>query len=178
MSQPHDKTVFDPAPPASRFLVWLALLIVMTAVIFYNYAFLAGAMGEMVGGRGKVFGIGTASVGAGVIVVLEIFGGLFFLEARGVTTMFPVIHALPAAVRQRLGYVFIFQLVMFASIQAGLVWMSDLLATQEVTATRYGPMVHMSVEAQLAVAFAIPFLLILAPLSVDRIARILRGQPS
>jgi hypothetical protein len=177
MSQPQDKTVFDPAPPASRFLVWLALLIASAVAIFYNFTLLDGLMAKLVGGQARIFGdMSVASVGAAVLVILEVCNGLFFLESRSVTHMFPVIHALPAASRWALGYVFGFLIVCFAGIQAGLAWLNITGHGYAIGIPRYGPMIYMPVEAQMAAAFVLPFLLILAGLSMDRVVRALRRQ--
>lgn len=174
MSQ--DNTPFEPAPPAGGLFFWLALLIVSIAAIFYNYTLIADPMSKLVGGRAVIFGLGIASVAAGIIVTLEIFTGLFFLESRGVTHLFPVIHALPAAARQWLGYGFVLLLINFASIQAGLVWMARVLAEQ-AGAEPHASMDQISPATGMAIAFVLPLVLILAGLSLDRVARTLRGQP-
>lgn len=177
MNQPQDKTVFDPAPPASRFLAWFALLIAAAAAIFYNYTLLASPMGELVGGKAVIAGFSVASVAAVVFTLLEVFHGLFFLEARGVTHLFPVIHALPAAGRQGLGYFFAFLLVCFAGVQAGLVWMAHVLAERAATEA-YGSTGQAFPAVDMAVAFLLPFVLILAGLSLDRVLRALGGRPT
>lgn len=176
MSQTHDKTVFDPAPPASRFLVWFALLIASAVAIFYNFTLLDGLMAKLVGGQARIFGeMSVASVGAGVIVSLEVCQGLFFLESRSVTHLFPVIHALPAASRRALGYVFVFLIVCFAGIQAGLVWMEHVLA-ERAAAELYATTGQVPPTAEMAVAFILPFVLILAGLSMDRVVQTLRRR--
>lgn len=176
MSQTPDETVSDSAPSSGRFILWCLLLATMIAAAFYNYTLIADPMAEMVGSRAQTFGVGTGSVAAGIIVVLEIFAGLFFLECRGTTTMFSEIQKLAATLRARLKYVFIFQLFMFASIGAGLVLMRDLLAAQEDIAPGYDLAGPMPLAAQMIVAFVLPFVLILAPLAADRVVRALRGQ--
>lgn len=177
MNQTPDETVAGPAPSTGRFILWCLLLATMIAAAFYNYTLIADPMAEMVGGRAVTFGFGTAGIAAGIIVALEIFAGLFFLECRGTTTMFSEIQKLSASLRARLKYVFIFQLLLFAGIEAGLVLMRDLLAAQEGIAPGYDPAGPMPLAALMAVAFALPFVLILAPLSADRVVRALCGRP-
>ena len=176
MSQPPDETVSGPAPSSGRFILWCLLLATMITATLYNYTLIADPMAEMVGGRAVILGVSSASIGAGVIVTLEIFMGLFFLESRGTTTMFSEIQKLAAPVRAKFKYFSIFQLIMFAGIEAGLVLMSDILATQEVVAPGHDPMAQIALVMQMVIAFALPFVLILAPLSADRVVRALRGQ--
>lgn len=168
MSQSPDKTVSSPTPPAT----WFLLLAAAVVAVWYNYTLLAGLTAKFVGGSAIIFGANVGSVAAGVIVALEVFNGLFFLESRGITHMFPVIHALPATARQWLGYGFVCLFVCYASMQAGLVWMARVL-TERATAEPYVPLNQGLPAVEMAVAFVLPFVLILAGLSVDRVARIL-----
>ncbi len=176
MSQHPDRTVSNPTLSSGDFILWSLLLIAMIMAIWYNYTLIISPMSEMVGGKTKIGGASVASIGAGVIVVLEIFMGLFFLETSGATTFFPVIHALKAPARKSLQIYTVFMLFMFALIQVGLILMRDILVTQENLVTQYKMTGQMPVAAQMAIEFILPFILVLTGLSLDRVVRMLRGQ--
>lgn len=175
MSQ--DNTPFKPASSASRIFFWLALLIISIAAIFYNFTLLDGLMAKLVGGQTRVFGnFSIARVWACLILILEVCIGLFFTETKGVTTMIPAIRALPADTRRRFGNGLMIYLVTFAGIQAVLVWMATTLHAGIPDVLQHAPMVLMPDAGQMAIAFALPFVLILAGMSLDRVVRTLRGQ--
>ena len=176
MSQTPDETVLDSAPSSGRFILWCLLLAAMITATLYNYRLIADPMSELVGGRALIFGIGAASIAAGVIVTLEIFTGLFFLESRGTTTRFSEIQKLAAPGRTAFKYFCIFLLIMFAGIEAGLSLVSSILTADKNFTLGYDQAGQEPYAIQMAVAFALPFVLILAPLSADRVVRALRGR--
>lgn len=176
MNQNSDKTVSGPAPSNGAFILWSLLLIAVVVATWYNYRLIVTPMSEMVGGKAVIGGASVASIGAGVIVILEIFQGIFFLEAIGATTFFPVIHELNDLARKGLKAVTLFLLSMFALIESGLVWMHDVLVVREGIAVRHDAFGQLPLSAQMAVAFALPFILILTGLSADRVVQMLRGK--
>lgn len=160
-----------------RLAPWFMLLLVMIAVAYYNFSLLSGPMAELVGGGSKLFGIvGTGDTAAAVIVILEISLGLFFLEGRGVTKTIPVLQALDHVVRTKIQFICIFQLFMFAAIGAGLILMHHLLENQGVVPATEHTMVDTPLAVRMAIAFALPFVLMLAPMSADRVTLALRDQ--
>lgn len=177
MSQPDDKMVSGPAPSSGQFVLWFLLLAAMIVATWYNYTLIVTPMSEMVGGKAVIGGANAAEVAAGLIVILEIFQGIFLLEAIGVTTFFPVIHELNDLARKGLKALTLFLLSMFALIESGLVWMHDVLVVQEGIAVRQDAFAQLPLVAQMAIVFIMPFVLMLGPLSADRVVRMLRGQP-
>lgn len=177
MSQPDDKMGSGLTPSSGALVLWSFLLTVMISVAYLNFTLLAGLMAGMVGGQNLILGIASeADASAAVVVILEIFMGVFFLETLSVTKLFSEIHALKTSVRARLRATTIFLLSMFALIEAGLVWMHDAIVVQEGIALRHDLFGQLPLSAQMAVAFVLPFILILAGLSFDRVVRMLRGQ--
>lgn len=183
MSQPTDKIVSSPGSSAGRLALWSLLLAAVIVLVLYHYTLLAGSIAEIGGGGSSVFGV--ASIAASVIVTLEILTGWLFVESRGMTTLLA-----PAAARALLNtalkLVCVYLLYIFAIMETGLVLAADMLieseattldflAGQDVTA-RDDLMSQMTFVAKMAFAFASPFLMILAPLSVDRVLRVLRRQ--
>src|SRR5690625_7069130 len=85
-------------------------------------------MSEMVGGASYIGSVRTSDVAALVIIMVEITMGLFLLEALQITRLFPVIGSLDDTMRKRMAIAAFTILVIFASIEASLAYMRDLLA--------------------------------------------------
>src|SRR5690625_6517618 len=97
-------------------------------------------MSEMVGGASYIGSVRTSDVAALVIIMVEITMGLFLLEALQITRLFPVIGSLDDTMRKRMAIAAFTILVIFASIEASLAYMRDLLAqiTKIVNAAKIG----------------------------------------
>ena len=96
-----------------------------------NFRLIARPMAEMVGGNAIVGGLKVSEVGALVIILLEVFTGVFLMEALRITSLFPVIGSLKDSVRVKMALIFLFLLTMFASIEAGLALMREILVQDE-----------------------------------------------
>ncbi len=96
-----------------------------------NFRLIARPMAEMVGGNVIVGGLRISEIAALVIILLEVFMGVFLMEALRITNLFPVIHALKDTTRVRMAYFCLFLLTMFACIEAGLALMREILVQDE-----------------------------------------------
>ena len=118
----------------SAFTYFMISALVLTVAAFgagINFRLIARPMAEMVGGNAIVGGLKVSEVGALVIILLEVFTGVFLMESMRITNLFPVIGALKDSTRVKMAYVFLFLLTMFASIEAGLALMREILVQDE-----------------------------------------------
>ncbi len=118
----------------SSFTYFAISAIVLAIAMFgagINFRLIARPMAEMVGGNAIVGGLKVSEVGALVIILLEVFMGVFLMEALRITSLFPVIGALKDSTRKWLAIFCLFLLTMFACIEAGLALMREILVQDE-----------------------------------------------
>ena len=108
---------------------FIASLVLVIAVFggIINFHLIALPMSEMVGGASYIGSVRTSDVAA-LVIIMEITMGLFLLEALQITRLFPVIGSLDDTMRKRMAIAAFTILVIFASIEASLAYMRDLLA--------------------------------------------------
>jgi len=83
-----------------------------------NFQLIALPMSEMVGGGAYVGGMRAADVAALVIIMVEISMGIFFLEAVGITNLFPMIARLDDRTRRRMAIAALTLLLLLACIES------------------------------------------------------------
>jgi hypothetical protein len=86
----------------SAFTYFLISALVLGVAAFgagINFRLIARPMAEMVGGNAVVGGLKVSEVGALVIILLEVFTGVFLMEALRITNLFPVIGSLKDTTR-------------------------------------------------------------------------------
>jgi len=88
-------------------------------------------MAEMDGGNVMVGGLRIAEIAALVIILLEVFMGVFLMESLRITSLFPVVHQLKDSTRVKMAFICLFLLTMFACIEAGLALMREILVQDE-----------------------------------------------
>lgn len=116
---------------ASSFTQFFIASLVLAIAVFggiINFHLIALPMSEMVGGASYIGDVRTSDIAALVIIMVEITMGLFLLEALQITRLFPVIGNLDDRMRKRMALAAFVILVIFASIEASLAYMRDLLA--------------------------------------------------
>ncbi len=109
------------------FIAGLVLLVAAFGGII-NFHLISLPMSEMVGGASYIGAVRTSDIAALVIIMVEITMGLFLLEALQITRLFPMIGSLDDKMRRRMAIAAFTILVIFASIEASLAYMRDLLA--------------------------------------------------
>lgn len=129
MRKGEDKAV-NALTSSSLTQFFIASLVLVIAVFggIINFHLIALPMSEMVGGASYIGAVRTSDIAALVIIMVEITMGLFLLEALQITRLFPVISSMDDTMRKRLAIAALTILVLFASIEASLAYMRDLLA--------------------------------------------------
>ncbi|MFY0664505.1 MAG: hypothetical protein JXQ97_07765 [Natronospirillum sp.] len=116
------------ASSLTQFFVAALVLVVATFGGIINFHLIALPMSEMVGGASYIGSVRTSDIAALVIIAVEITMGLFLLEALQITRLFPMIGSMDDKMRKRMAIAAFTILVIFASIEASLAYMRDLLA--------------------------------------------------
>ena len=143
-----------------------------------NFRLIARPMAEMVGGNAIVGGLKVSEVAALVIILLEVFIGVFLMESLRITSLFPVIGALKDATRIKMGWILLFLLTMLASIEAGLALMREILIQDEqatnaflrgeTTAAAANEMFrYITTAAQMGLGFFLPFVLAVVAIPLE-----------
>lgn len=166
---------------SSAFTAFLISTVVLGVAAFgagINFRLIARPMAEMVGGNAIVGGLKVSEVGALVIILLEVFTGVFLMEALRITNLFPVIGALKDSTRVRMAWVFLFLLTMFASVEAGLALMREILVEDEqatnaflrgevATAAANESFRWITTAAQMGLGFFLPFVLAVVAIPME-----------
>ena len=84
-----------------------------------------------------VAGYNVADIGAAVIIMLEITVGLFFMEAIGITRLFPVIHFMEDKQRLICAWVCMGFLLSLCCVEAGLAYMRETMVADKALLTSF-----------------------------------------
>ncbi len=163
---------------------FIAALVVAVSAFggLINFHLIALPMSEMVGSGAQFAGMAMADIAALVIILVEISMGIFLLEALRVTRLFPMIGRMDDRMRRRMGIVAAVILVTFASIEASLAYLRDLLIMDQQALTqslagaeaaqsqfRWIPSV-----AQMVLGFVLPFALAFVGIPLESLIHSLR----
>ena len=169
----------------------LAVLVAIGGVII-NFNLIALPMSEMVGATARIGAFKVSEFAALVIILVEIFLGIFMMEALRFTHMFPVIGALEDKLRIRMALVSFSFLLTLACVEAALAFMRDHIAadlsalrhsltaggvTQVVEVTGINKWIPML--GQMVLGFILPFALTLVAIPLESLghsARIVFGE--
>lgn len=165
----------------SAFTYFLISALVLGVAAFgagINFRLIARPMAEMVGGNAIVGGLKVSEVGALVIILLEVFTGVFLMEALRITNLFPVIGALKDATRVKMAFAFLFLLTMFACVEAGLALMREFLVLDEqatnafirgetAAAASNQSFRWITTAAQMGLGFFLPFVLAVVAIPLE-----------
>lgn len=112
------------------FISGLALCLAVIGM-YVNFQLVALPMEEMVGAASYLgsSSIRASDISALFIISIEVILGLFLMEAVGITRLFPVIHLLDDHKRKMIFWIMLSFLFIFASIEASLAYMRDMLAS-------------------------------------------------
>jgi hypothetical protein len=155
------------ASSLTQFFISAVVLVIAAFGGLINFHLIALPMSEMVGGASYVGSVRISDVAALVIILLEISMGIFLLESLRITKLFPLIGRMDDRMRKRMAIAAFTLLVIFASIEAALAYMRDLLALdrEALTQTLAGAEVAeaqfrwIPSVAQLFLGFFLPFAL-------------------
>lgn len=168
----------------SAFTYFMISTLVLAVAAFgagINFRLIARPMAEMVGGNAVIGGLKVSEIGALVIILLEVFTGVFLMEALRITNLFPVIGALKDSTRIRMAFAFLFLLTMFASIESGLALMREILVQDEQATNAFlrgeggtqaaaaadGSFRIITTAAQMGLGFFLPFVLAVVAIPLE-----------
>ena len=171
-----------------------SLLAVMVAIggVIINFNLIALPMSEMVGATAKIGTYKVSEFAALVIILVEIFLGIFMMEALRFTHMFPVIGALDDKLRVRMAWISFSFLLTLACVEAALAFMRDHIAADlsalrnSLTAGGVQQVVEVAginkwipMLGQMVLGFILPFALSLVAIPLESLghsARVVLGE--
>jgi hypothetical protein len=164
----------------TQFIISAAVLLVATLGAFINFQLIALPMSEMVGGNSylffsSAFALKTADVAALVIISVELAMGLFFMEALGITRLFPVIRGMDDKLRNRMLWITLGILFTLACVESALAYMRDLLAADRAALTQQLSGLDVVTPAfrwipslgQMVMGFILPFALVFVAIPLE-----------
>ncbi|EAR08260.1 hypothetical protein [Reinekea blandensis] len=151
-------------------LFWMA---VFAGGAFFNFHLIALPMSEMVGAGTRIGAFTVAEVSALMIVLIEIAIGMLLMEVLHITRMFPAFGTLDERKRRILFWTLLGFVFLFASIESGLAFMRDQIASDnaalrsllvggEAVALEGSSAISQVIPqaAQMLLGFLLPFVLI------------------
>lgn len=164
----------------TQFVISGLVLTIAVLGAFINFQLIALPMSEMVGGNsylylGPEFALKTADVAALVIISVELAMGLFFMEAVGITRLFPVIRGMDDKMRRRMMWITLGILLTLAGVESALAYMRDLLASDRAALSQQLSGLDVVTPAfrwipsigQMVMGFILPFALVFAAIPLE-----------
>jgi len=164
----------------TQFFISGLVMVIAVLGAFINFQLIALPMSEMVGGNSylffsKGFALKTADIAALVIISVELAMGLFFMEALGVTRLFPVIRGMDDKLRRRMLWVTLSILLTLACIESALAYMRDLLAADRAALAQQLSGLEVVTPAfrwipsvgQMVLGFILPFALVFVAIPLE-----------
>lgn len=125
------------ASNSTQFFISLVVIVIAGFGAFVNYNLIALPMSELMPATSQVAGYNVADIGAAVIIMLELTVGLFFMEAIGITRLFPVIHFMEDRKRTIWAWVCILFLLALCCVEAGLAYMREAMVADKALLTSF-----------------------------------------
>jgi len=119
------------ASNTTQFFISIIVMVIAGFGAFVNYNLIALPMSELMPATSQVAGYDVADIGAAVIIMLEITVGLFFMEAIGITRLFPVIHFMEDKKRLIWAWVCMIFLLALCGVEAGLAYMREAMVADK-----------------------------------------------
>lgn len=125
------------ASNTTQFFISFVVMVIAGFGAFVNYNLIALPMSELMPATSQVAGYNVADIGAAVIIMLELTVGLFFMEAVGITRLFPVIHFMEDTKRLIWAWVCIIFLLALCCVEAGLAYMREVMVADKALLTSF-----------------------------------------
>lgn len=125
------------ASNTTQFFISLVVMVIAGFGAFVNYNLIALPMSELMPATSQVAGYNVADIGAAVIIMLEITVGLFFMEAIGITRLFPVIQFMEDKKRIICAWVCMIFLLALCGVEAGLAYMRETMVADKALLTSF-----------------------------------------
>ncbi len=164
----------------TQFFISGLVMVIAILGAFINFQLIALPMSEMVGGNSylffsKGFALKTADIAALVIISVELAMGLFFMEALGITRLFPVIRGMDDKLRHRMLWVTFSILFTLACVESALAYMRDLLAADRAALAQQLSGLEIVTPAfrwipslgQMVLGFILPFALVFVAIPLE-----------
>ncbi len=167
------------ASSMKEFMIALFALAIAIGGAGVNFTLIARPLAEMVGGNALVGGFKINEIAAMVIILIEIFMGLFLMESLRITRLFPLIGALPDKFRRIMTIVTFTLLTSLATIEAALAYMREILLQDELATSAVlrggeaadtiatNEFVWITTVAQMGMGFILPFALTLVAIPLE-----------
>lgn len=170
------------ASSLTQFFIAALILAISAFGGLINFHLIALPMSEMVSGGAYFAGMPVSDIAALVIIMVEISMGIFLLEALGITSLFPTIGRMDDRMRKGMGIAALVILVIFASIEASLAYLRDLLILdqQALTQSLAGAQIAdaqfrwIPSVAQMMLGFILPFALAFVGIPLESFIHSLR----
>jgi hypothetical protein len=151
----------------TQFFISGVFLLCAVGAAVINIYLIALPMAEILGGGSYLGPFKTAEVAAAVITAVEVTLGFFLVESLRITRVFPIISSLGDNKRQRLMWVSLALLVVFAGVEASLAVLRDAMAAdmESLRQTLTGAVEFVSANrlipaaCQMIIGFVMPFCL-------------------
>lgn len=125
------------ASNTTQFFISVVVMVIAGFGAFVNYNLIALPMSELMPATSQVAGYDVADIGAAVIIMLEITVGLFFMEAIGITRLFPVIHFMEDKKRLIWAWACMIFLLALCAVEAGLAFMRETMVADKALLTSF-----------------------------------------
>lgn len=125
------------ASNTTQFVISIIVMVIAGFGAFVNYNLIALPMSELMPATTQVAGYNVADIGAAVIIMLEVTVGLFFIEAIGITRLFPVIHFMEDKKRIIFAWICMIFLLALCSVEAGLAYMREAMVADKAMLTSF-----------------------------------------
>lgn len=125
------------ASTSTHFIVSLLVVAIAGFGAFVNYNLIALPMSELMPATAQVAGMDVSEIGAAVIIMLEVVVGLFFMEAIGITHLFPVISFMEDKKRITWAWICLGFLLSLSCVEAGLAYMREEMVADKALLTSF-----------------------------------------
>ncbi len=161
------------------FIISVFVLCIAIGGAGVNFTLIARPLAEMVGGNTAVGGFQVNEFAALVIIAIEIFMGLLFMESLRITRLFPMVGALPDKFRRLLMYVSLSILSLLATFEAGLAYMREILLQDELATSALlrggealdtvatSEFIWITTTVQMGMGFVLPFALTMVAIPLE-----------
>ncbi|MCA0899405.1 hypothetical protein [Microbulbifer agarilyticus] len=165
-----------------QFFIATLVLAMVAGGVLVNFHLIARPMAEIVGSASSLGAFKLADISALVIIFMQISLGVLVMESLRITRMFPGVSALADKLRNCIKSTALVLLVLFATMEAGLAYMRDILLQQDLiqSAALAGSdavvsEVHwITVAVQMGMGFFLPFALAFMAIPLERFVLSLR----
>ena len=179
----HAERMLSSSSMTQFFISGLALCLAVVGM-YVNFQLVALPMQEMVGAASYLgnSAIRASDVAALFIISIEVILGLFLMDSVGVTRLFPIVHLLEDHKRKVIFWVILIILIIFASIEASLAYMRDMLAADREALSQMllgaevaePPLRWIPAVGQMIMGFTLPFVLTFVAIPLESFIHSLR----